>query len=88
VNSNVDLGNYLARLADILVTTGEADLAENVRHARRFAIGSASEFLHEARVALANVHANASHILSPSQNDEVVNAIRKIDDAFKDVGGA
>ena len=88
MNSNVDLANYLARLADVLATTGEADLAENVRHARRFAVGSASEFLHEARVALANVHANASHTLSPGQNDEVLNTIRQIDDAFKDVGGA
>ena len=89
--SNRELFDYLVQLSDILRSKGEADLADQVFRASRFASGSPSEFLHEAETALRTVRRNCvdrSTILDEGELEQASSAIRQIQIAFMEIGGA
>jgi hypothetical protein len=88
LQSNSDLFNFLMWLGNELRARGETQLAEEVMFASRFAVGSASEFLHEAHQVLTKVANSKPAILTTEQSDDLKAVIAQIDEAFRKVGGA
>lgn len=86
--SNTALLEYMRKLADDLEAMGALNDACRIVDASRFVSGSPSEFLHEARNALASVLQLDERYLSAIQTEELRSAIRQIDDAFRKIGGA
>ena len=88
LQSNTDLFNFLVWLGNELQARGETPLAKEVTFASRFAIGSASEFLHEAQQVLTKVASSKPPILTTEQSDDVKAVIAQINEAFRKIGGA
>ena len=88
LRDNSELSQYLERLAATLIVAGQTQLATQVRTASRFSAGSASEFLHEAQLALVAVSTLGRDFLSAEQNEELVGVLAQIDEAFRCIGGA
>lgn len=88
LTSNAQLFSYLCDLADELHRCNEADAAEAIQLARKFASGSPSEFLHESQLALKKVRSTCAGVLTPPQLEKLISVIEQIEDAFRDVGGA
>jgi hypothetical protein len=89
--SNRELFDYLVQLSDILRSKGEADLADQVWKASRFASGPPSEFLYEAEAALRSVRqtcVDRSVILDEAELEQAGSAVRQIQIAFMRIGGA
>lgn len=87
VQSNSDLHEYLLWLGSVLDEVGEPLRAEELRLAARFASGSATEFLHEAQLALEGA-LRSDATLTVEQREELAQVISQIADAFRSVGGA
>ena len=88
LTSNSYLALYLDKLSSRLHCLDEFALADNVAMARRFAGGSASEFLHEAQVALTKVSESSCDKRDDEEKSEIATIIQQIADAFREVGGA
>jgi hypothetical protein len=87
LTSNAQLFAYLRDPAEGLRRRDEADAAETILLASRFASGSASEFLHESHLALKKVRSACSGKLTPSRLDNITSVIEQIEEAFRHVGG-
>ena len=88
LRDNTELLCYLTELSNELESGGEKHLAQDVKEAARFAIGSASEFLHEAQVALQRVERLRPKSLSSNRLEELSAVIAQIRGAFDRIGGA
>jgi uncharacterized protein YjgD (DUF1641 family) len=88
LQSNIDLPAYMKRLAADLKAGGALDDAYRIADASQFSSGSASEFLHEARNALAGILQSHEKGLTAIQMEDLRSVIRQIDDAFRKIGGA
>lgn len=88
LQNDKELFDYLLWLSGELKSKGDAELAEEVRIASRFASGSPSEFLHEAQAVLKKVRTNCASVLSETQLADAASVIGQIETAFKKVGGA
>jgi hypothetical protein len=88
LQTNDDLFHYLVWLSGELKSKGEANLAEKVRIASRFASGSPSEFFYEAEESLKLVRKKCALVLTESQLADVAVVIEQIETAFKKIGGA
>lgn len=88
LQSNQDLLDYLLNLASNLENHGSDHLAEIAFRASRFATGSASEFLHEAQLALEQVKAEQPDHLAPGDFEDIDSALSEISAAFDRTGGA
>lgn len=86
--NNRDLFAFTEELLAFLRSSGEIDLADQVAHAGRFITGSSVEFLNEVHLALKNVLISGPAAVSAEREDEIRDAIRQIDQAFKLNGGA
>lgn len=87
LQSNNDLFEYLLSLAEVLTSDGERELANEVEFASRYALGSASEFLHYAGISLKKVRDEARN-LDRESLAEVDSVIAQIETAFNAIGGA
>lgn len=88
LQSNLDLLAYMRTLAAELEALDVQKDARCVIDASKFASGSLSEFLHEARIALARVLRLHEKDLPTKQTEDLRSVIRQIDDAFRRIGGA
>jgi hypothetical protein len=88
LKDNGELYEYLVQLAQELRERDCPLLAEELGNASRFASGSASEFLHEAQLALTHVARERPKELSSSQLEDVDAVIAQIKGAFQKIGGA
>jgi len=88
LQNNEDLFQYLVELGGILQKHEKTALAEIVNQASRFASGSASEFMHEAQVALELVKRDQPEYLSTNQIGDLEEVISQIRMAFQKIGGA
>jgi len=87
LKDNNELYEYLVQLVGNLERGQYYDLAEIVNHASRFASGSASEFMHEAQLALERVKKEQPK-LSSSENQDVDAVLSQIKESFRKIGGA
>lgn len=85
--SNAELYSFLQQLSDRLRSIGELSAAEDILLSSRFVSGSQSEFLHEARHALAQVRLHGSTKLDVDEIQMLSSVIDQLDTAFRDVGG-
>jgi hypothetical protein len=85
--NNRDLFAFTEELLEFLRSAREVDLADQMAHASRFISGAPSEFLNEVHLALRNVLSARPTALSAEREDEIRQAIRQIDDAFRSTGG-
>ena len=85
--SNSALYQYLEHLAAECHLVGLETLADRLRLANRFSIGSSTEFLDEAQKALELVLREAPNHLSSLKLADVRSAINQIKQAFDQVGG-
>lgn len=88
IKNNHDLFLFMDMLKKELDSIGGIESSEAVSNAQLFASGSSSEFLHESREALSSIPNRLKLKLSDKTQREIVEAVRSIDDAFNDVGGA
>lgn len=88
LQNNEDLFEYLVQLGESLQAHKRSSLAENVNQASRFASGSASEFMHEAQLALTLVKENQPEYLSVDEMKDLEGVIAQIREAFQKIGGA
>lgn len=88
LHSNDDLHQYLLWLSNEFRQKGYADTADEIAAVSQFALGSPSEFLDEADKLLRSVHASSHGVLTETERDDLVEAIKQIDNAFRRVGGA
>lgn len=88
LQSNLDLLAYMQKLATDLKAVGALDDAYRIADASKFASGSPSEFLHEARNSLAGTLQSQEKVLTAIQMEDLRSVIRQIDDAFRKIGGA
>jgi len=88
LKSNQELSEYLVRLSGDLHHKGATDLANAAQYAARFATGSASEFLHEAQLALSRVQEQHGGALSAAEASDIQRVLTQIREAFRKVGGA
>jgi len=86
--NNSDLAAFLQELLEFLRSTHQGVLADQLSHASRFIAGSPSEFLNEAHLALRSVLTSRPKSLSAEREDEIRQALRQIDEAFRTNGGA
>jgi len=86
--NNKDLHAFTEELLEFLRSSQEVDLADQLAHASRFISGSPAEFLNEVHLALRNVLLFRPKALSAEREDEIRQAIRQIDEAFRSTGGA
>ena len=73
---------------EFLRSTRDVGLADQLAHANRFISGSPAEFLNEVHLALRSVLSARPKALSAEREDEIRQAIRQIDKAFRSTGGA
>jgi hypothetical protein len=85
--NNSDLYTFTEELLEFLRSIKEVDLADQLAHANRFISGSSTEFLNEVHLALRNVLSFKPKALSGEREDEIRQAIRQIDEAFRSTGG-
>jgi hypothetical protein len=88
LKNNDELYRYLLSLAHELKHKGKGDVSNAVALASRFAFGSPSEFLQEARTALASVRAKCNDILTTSQLEDLETVLQQINTSFQRIGGA
>ncbi|MDP3848896.1 MAG: hypothetical protein Q8Q59_00205 [Luteolibacter sp.] len=88
LQNNEDLFEYLVQLGESLQIHKKSALAEIVNQASRFASGSASEFMHEAQVALDLVKKDRPEYLSADEMKYLNDVIAQIQEAFQKIGGA
>jgi len=88
LKSNDELYRYLVSLVGELKQTGKAETSNEVMLASQFALGSPSEFLHEAMIALTSVQAKCKDILTETQLADLESVIEQINAAFQRIGGA
>jgi hypothetical protein len=88
LQNNEELFLYLTQLAENLNRCKQAKLSEAILKASRFAIGSESEFMHEAQLALEDVKRVSPKGLSNEELEDLVAVIAQIKKAFENVGGA
>jgi len=88
LQSDSELLGFLSQLHSELDVGGHGDLAQAVLAASRFAVGSASEFLHEAHTALLRVDREQPAGLSAEQKRNLRMVLAQIDEAFDRIGGA
>jgi hypothetical protein len=88
LQNNEDLFEYLVQLGARLETCQHPELAEIVNQPSRFASGSASEFMHEAQLALERVRKDHPKGLSNSDLQDVEVVLAQIKEAFRKIGGA
>lgn len=88
LHSNDDLHQYLLWLSNEFRQRGYADTANEITAVSQFALGSPSEFLGEADTLLRSVHVSSDGVLTETERDDLVEAIKQIDNAFRRVGGA
>ena len=86
--NNRDLFVFAEELQEFLRSVQEVDLADQLSHANRFISGAPAEFLNEVHVALKNVVLFKPAALSAEREDEIHQALRQIDEAFRSSGGA
>ena len=85
--TNRDLHVFVEELRDFLISAQELDLADQLAHANRFITGSPSEFLNEVHLALRNVLTLRPAVLSAEREDEIRQALGRIDTTFRLTGG-
>lgn len=88
LSSNAELFEYLRHLVDVLRRSGQRQLADAVLASSRFASGSPSEFLHEARIALESVSSSRTNGLPSEELEMLSSVIGQLDAAFRQIGGA
>lgn len=88
LQNNEDLLEYLVHLGENLQKRQHIELAEIVNQSSRFANGSASEFMHEAQLALERVSKDHSKGLSNSELQDIEVVLAQIKEAFRKIGGA
>jgi len=81
-----ELASILRRVEDELRRASEEALADAVAEAVKFENGSPSEFLGEARIALKEI-LSASPNIGPITKALARDALEKIDEGFRRVGG-
>jgi len=86
--NNSDLCVFAEELLEFLRSLQEVDLADQLAHANRLISGSPAEFLNEIHLALRNVLLFKPKALSAEREEEIRQAIRQIDEAFRSTGGA
>jgi hypothetical protein len=88
LQNNSELFEYLVGLSKDLQSAKHDALAAEIITASRFAVGSASEFLHETQIALEKVARERPAGLSLGQMQDVEAVIHQIKEAFRKIGGA
>jgi hypothetical protein len=88
LQSNEDLYHYLRWLADELQRRGKPDVSQEVAWASQFAVGSPTEFFHEAMKVLASVAVRCRGSLTNAQLEDVESVFDQIRKAFERIGGA
>jgi hypothetical protein len=88
LQNNQDLLEYLIQLGRKLQAWQHPELAESVSQASRFASGSASEFMHEAQLALERLRKDPPRELSSSELQDLEAVLAQVEDAFQKIGGA
>ncbi len=86
--NNEDLFNYLVLIGNKLKACNHESLGEEVIMASQFAIGSASEFLHEAQIVLMKIEKIRPNALSSEELQDIQIVIKKIKVSFRNIGGA
>lgn len=86
--SNQELFQYLVALGNRLKASNQLGLADAVLTASRFASGSASEFMHEAQLALIEVAKSRLVPLTAEERSEIESVIAQIREAFRKIGDA
>jgi len=85
---NDDLFAFVEELRDFLGSVGAVDLTDQLVRTNRFISGPPSEYLHEVYLALKQVLLSPPPALSGEREDEIRQAVRQIDDTFRDAAGA
>lgn len=88
LQNNNELLDYLVWLSAELKSKDQPEAAEAVCIASRFAIGSPSEFFHEALESLKQVRTKCASVLNPSQLADLTSVVEQIEVAFRKIGGA
>jgi UV DNA damage repair endonuclease len=88
LENNQEVFRYLVALGARLKAANQMELADAVLSASRFASGSASEFLHEAQIALTQVTQSRLVPLSAEERSEIESVLVQIKEAFRKIGGA
>jgi len=81
-----ELCSVLQRVEAELRQASDEATADTVATAQKFAIGSPSEFLGEARIALQSVLASPVRV-SDGTREAIERVIKEINEAFRRVGG-
>jgi hypothetical protein len=85
LKDNAEMLKYLQHTAHMLRSNNHDRLANGLERAALFASGSASEFLHEAQIALEQVVAEEPTGIDTAM---VCSVVRQIQEAFREIGGA
>ena len=88
LQNNEELFEYLIQLRSSLEMYQHHELAEIVNQASRFISGSASEFMHEAQLALKRVRKEQPKELSNSEIQDLDAVLNQIKETFRMIGGA
>lgn len=88
LKNNGELFEYLVRLGEKLQKCQSRELAELINNAGRFAVGSASEFMHEAELALERVKKESPKGLTGGDLRDADAVLAQIKEAFRKIGGA
>ena len=88
LNTNSELYHYLLALSSTCRALGLTNSADRAEQAARFITGSPSEFLHEAQQALLAIVSESDARLGDEERARLLLAVKEIEHAFKQVGGA
>jgi hypothetical protein len=83
-----DLYAYLSSLAGQLDRVGATVVAQDVRHAAKFASGSTSEFYGEARLLLPKVLEKVGTRLPDLERARLIAILESIESELRRIGGA
>ncbi|MBK8574201.1 MAG: hypothetical protein IPN90_00460 [Elusimicrobia bacterium] len=87
INNNKDLKLFLDKLSHQLADGGENESASLLSDASQNYIGSSSEFLGEARIALSKILSKNSSGLTENDKNDLRGVIQSIDIAFRKSNG-
>ena len=82
LSSNKELYQYMVSLADILRTMGCCELSNVVALAARQSASMSAEFLGESRIALRQVKQEGWDLLSPTDQEDLLDVLKQLDDAL------
>lgn len=87
INSNKDLEIFLNKLSTQFADAGDQESSILLDRAVQNCIGSASEFLGEARISLSKILSTRKNKLTETEKNDLREAIQSIDSAFRKANG-